>query len=200
MRLPLVPANYRSLGDLAGYLRGFAAAIAAGWNQQHTASGAHGTITLTGTATATKQPRASAYHSTTQSIPDATWTALTFDSEDFDTAQLHHPAVNTDRATIPTAGIYLVTARATFAGNTTGSRGIGITKNGTTTTELQKVRATTGVNPGAFGFHNEQVTALLELRAGDYVAAIVFQDSGGALNVGSTSRFHANELVVAKLW
>jgi hypothetical protein len=200
MKIPRLVSR-ASIDALADSVEKALAAIATGWNRQHDADGRHTSIVLTGTATAPEQPRVSAYYSTTQSVNNATWTPLTFDSEDFDTTNLHDISVNTDRVSISHTGLYLVSARAAFAANTTGSRAVGIAKNGTTSAELQRVRFTTGVNAAAAGVHIEQILTLLELREGvDFVAALVYQDSGGALNVGSTSRFYANELIVAKLW
>jgi hypothetical protein len=142
--------------------------------------------------------RASAYNSAAQSVPDATATALTFDSEDFDAGSMHSTSVNTSRITIPASkgGVYLILGGAGFAPSATGYRQLDIKKNGATTLTTITVPSNTGGSPtGVF-----QVHFIVTLAAGDYVELIATQNSGGALNVGSATRALAAFLQVARLW
>ena len=75
---------------------------------------------------------ARAYHNTTQSIPNATDTALAMNSEEYDTDTIHDTATNNSRLTFKTAGKYLVWAEIEWAANGTGERFVAIKKNGTT--------------------------------------------------------------------
>lgn len=49
----------------------------------------------------------SVYKSGTQAITKDAFTAVTFDSEDFDTSSMHDTSSNTSRITIPSTGFYL---------------------------------------------------------------------------------------------
>ena len=121
---------------------------------------------------------ANVYKNVTQSIANATWTTITFDSENFDTDSFHSTSTNTSRMTIPSGknGKYLVTANLSFPTNTTGMRASMIRKNGA---DYAK-----GTWIGAF---NEAVgliaTQIIDLVATDYVEMQVYQDSGGSLNI-----------------
>lgn len=143
------------------------------------------------------QPRCSAYNNTTQSINDSTFTALTFNSEDFDVASMHDTASNTSRLTVPTGGdgVYLVIGHASFAGNATGARVAQLYKNGATA-----LKRTTMNNAGAGTTVLVPVSEILVLVAGDYIELRALQDSGGALNTGSATRDLTNTLSMIKLW
>jgi hypothetical protein len=138
--------------------------------------------------------KAQVYHSTTQSLLNATYTAILFDSEDHDTFGMHSTSVNTSRLTIPAGGdgIYLVGGAVFYDGNATGVRVARLRKNGTTdigsATLVAAVLSGTGAGPIV------QATCLASLVAGDYVELLGYQDSGGALNVGNAARLAANQL------
>jgi hypothetical protein len=68
------------------------------------------------------------YNSANQSIPNDADTALTFDSERFDTNAFHSTATNTSRITIP--GMYLVFGGIEFAASATGLRYLYFRLNG----------------------------------------------------------------------
>jgi len=59
-------------------------------------------------------PAVSVYATSDQTIPNATWTALTWDSEQLDIDSIHNPASNPTRLTSVTSGYYLVTGMAQF--------------------------------------------------------------------------------------
>lgn len=125
------------------------------------------------------KPHASVKETTAQSIPNNTWTALTSDEENFDVGGLHSTVTNTSRLTIPTgeSGKYRVTCTINFVGAATGTRAVGIGKNGASPTfPLSSQLGSASVAPSMGG------STLLNLVAGDYVEVKVLQDSGGAIN------------------
>lgn len=132
---------------------------------------------------------------TTQSIPNNTQTAVSFDTEGWDTDAFHSTGTNPTRITVPTgkAGKYLVTGWAHFAANTTGKRGIQFLVNGTAASAQNGVYPTQGVGDEA----SLELTAVLDLAVGDYIEMAVFQNSGGALNLntgGAHPKFQASLL------
>lgn len=150
------------------------------------------------TLSSATQSRVVAFHSTTQSIADATMTAVSLDSEDVDVGGLHSTSSNTSRLTIPTGagGFYLVFGQVSFAVNVTGVRTARITKNGATDLALTQFNAVSdGIRPTVI-----PVTWSGTLAAADYVEMFAQQTSGGALNVGSATRSAANAFTAVKLW
>jgi hypothetical protein len=118
-----------------------------------------------------------------QSLTNATYTAITFDGESWDTDTYHDNATNNSRITIPAgkAGKYLVTVNLSYAASGVGSiRLVNIYKNG----------ATTGDNnfPTNPTFNSCAVrSVVMDLAVSDYIQAFAYQDSGGALNLKATS-------------
>lgn len=123
-------------------------------------------------------PRARAYATATQSIPNATYTALTFDSEQYDTDSIHSTASNTDRLTCTTAGVYHITANVHFDVSATGGRIAAIVHNNITFVQRQVL------DPSSVASFGTQfvVSADYQCAAGDYFQLQVYQTTGGALN------------------
>jgi hypothetical protein len=121
----------------------------------------------------------SLYKSANQSINDATYTAVTFDLELFDTDAFHNTSTNTSRITIPAGkgGKYLFVATADHAANTTGIRQSGFWKNGS----IQKGQVAHSAASG--GETKQTVSAIYDLVATDYVEFYVYQNSGAARNL-----------------
>ena len=123
-------------------------------------------------------PACSVYASAAQVVADGISTvALTANSERFDNDSMHSTATNTSRITATRAGRYLFIATVQFAANATGNRRMAFRVNGTTTYESTLVGATAT---------NSIVTtapAMFTLAATDYVECMVWQTSGGNLNV-----------------
>lgn len=141
------------------------------------------------------EARASAYNNAVQSIPNNAWTAIAFNSEDYDQGSMHSTSSNTSRITIPAnhAGLYLMTAQVAFDNNATGFRGAAFYKNGAVLyTSEQSVPLT-----GSLTIVN--ISALAVLAVADYIELFVYQNSGAALNAGNASRSSANHLQVTKL-
>jgi len=129
-------------------------------------------------------PSCRVYNSGAITIPNDDITALTFDSEDWDTAGFHSTTANTDRLTIPVGydGTYLITGTAQFEANATGQRiyQIVVTTATVTDNEVGHIQqtSTSAVNRLALN-----VLTLCQLDADDYVRFRVYQNSGGDLDI-----------------
>jgi hypothetical protein len=112
-----------------------------------------------------------------QSMPNATWTSVTFNTEVFDTAGGHDLVTNTSRYTVQAGhgGLWMVSAKMSWDGNTTNRRLARFLVNGA------------AVIPGSELSVPAAATALLApvyavpvvLAAGDYIEIQQNQDSGG---------------------
>lgn len=123
-------------------------------------------------------------NSASQSIPDTTPTAITFDTERYDTEALHSTSSNTSRLTLTRTGKWSFGANIEFAPNATGVRGVYIKLNGTTYIGIgQHVNAGGGVS------HVDVVTGEYDFTAGDYIEVFVVQTSTAALNVVKASNY-----------
>lgn len=116
------------------------------------------------------------YDSSNQSISDATRTALTFDSERFDTDGIHSTVTNTSRLTCQTAGVYVISEMVAWDGNATGFRQTGVRLNGST------LVAESTDSPTSSQI-NQTICTIYKLAVSDYVELTVRQNSGGSLNV-----------------
>jgi hypothetical protein len=135
----------------------------------------------------------SLFNTTTQSIPNATDTILTFDSEAWDTDGFHSTSSNTSRITIPAGlgGKYLVTMNTLPALSGTGGRYMEIYKNGA------RLVNDIGIAGSASLYVNVAGTFVVNLVATDYIEMMVYQDSGSAKNYNkgaATSPFSATYL------
>jgi hypothetical protein len=109
-----------------------------------------------------------------QSIPDATFTALTFTAEVFDTDGGH--TTNT-KYTAQTAGRYLAQGGVTFATNATGQRYVRLAKNGT---EITGSGCRVDASGNSTGIVSR--TVIVHLDVGDYLEVQAHQSSGGPIN------------------
>ena len=107
------------------------------------------------------------------------WQTLTFDSERWDTRQLHESVKNPGRLQAPVAGKYYIFAHITWQSPIgTGFWGVRLRVNGTTVIAEQTAPnnvATVGISMS--------VGTLYALAAGDYVEAQAFQNNGGTLGI-----------------
>jgi hypothetical protein len=131
------------------------------------------------------------FHSTTQSIANASPVALNFNSERYDNDVIHDNSTNNERLTCKTAGIYIITANVGFAANATGIRAIHIELNGTTL-----IGAPSQLAAGAGGATRLELTTQYQLTVGDYVRVVVFQDSGGSLNTEQNANISPEFMMV----
>jgi hypothetical protein len=127
----------------------------------------------------------SVYKSGDQTISNATDTAITFDSEFFDTDALHSTSTNTSRLTVPTGkgGKYLICGTVGFAPNATGSRGIRVYKNGSVISYATVLQTVTVASNGSF----VPFSIVTQLSAADYIEIFAYQSSGISLSVTGTS-------------
>ena len=113
-----------------------------------------------------------------QSIPNTTWTAITFTAEVIDRDNAHSTTVNTSRLTAQTAGWYFISGRVQFAANATGQRLSGWTINGTQISTNRYPTITIASIPATALADSR----LIYLSVNDYLELVAYQDSGGALN------------------
>lgn len=127
-----------------------------------------------------KPPAAELRQTVAQSLTTSVWASVTFDVEDYDSANAHDTAVNSSRFTAVYPGWYLVAGQGGFVANATGIRATRWVVNGS-------VLNSSDSHIGAFATFAGDVparTKLVYLAIGDYVELQVFQSSGGALNTG----------------
>lgn len=109
------------------------------------------------------------------------WTSLTFNSERWDTANLHETTTNSGRLKASVAGKYYIFANITWESPIgTGLWGLRLQLNGKTVIAEQSLP-----NTAAPFRISMSVGTLYALAAGDYVEAQVFQNSGNPLLIPS---------------
>ena len=120
-----------------------------------------------------------------QSISNATFVAITWNTEEYDTDAFHSTSTNNERITIPTGkgGYYLIAGAIRFTANGTGNRGVELTVNGTAINYAFFQPSATSANSPVF-----PMSYIVKLNAGDYIELFVYQNSGISINVegGST--------------
>ena len=114
---------------------------------------------------------------TSQSVPNATTTTISFDTEHADDGGLADLATNATRLTIPTAGWYVVTGYLAWTNNGTGGRQASLRKNGSDIA----VQFLAPVSASYFIHMN--VSMVVNCATGDYLELAAWQDSGAARNV-----------------
>lgn len=156
------------------------------------AVGANGTTLVADSAEATglkwATPAGSAFvgcgvtKSTTQSIANATYTAVTFNTEDYDTDAIHDNVTNNTRFTIPSgkSGKWLISGVVAFASNATGFRFVRLYKNGTA------FIVPAGIPPVNGDTTQLAFSYIHTFTAGDYMEVFVYQNSGGNLNIAGS--------------
>jgi hypothetical protein len=122
------------------------------------------------------------YKSAQQTLTNNTETALTFNTERFDTDTFHDTSTNTSRMTIPSgkAGYYLVIATVTFLTNSTPARAVTLRLNGNEYAYLQQLEPVSNGGTITGGSY------IINLAVADYIEIFARQESGGNLNVGAT--------------
>jgi hypothetical protein len=121
---------------------------------------------------------ASVYNSAAQTIANNTYTALTFDTEQFDTNTFHSTATNTSRFTIPAgyAGKYLINGQVLADSNATGKRNFYFYINGVAYLFTTTVQGST-IEPSL------TASWVANLAVADYVELFYFQNSGASRTV-----------------
>lgn len=117
------------------------------------------------------------FNSANISIPNSSVTTVTFDSERFDTDNMHSLTTQPERITINTKGRYIVGFSVQSSTTATGAQRLAYLRvNGSTYIGI------TRFSPNALGVFF-QVVAVYDFAAGDYIEAQYFQDSGGPDNL-----------------
>lgn len=126
--------------------------------------------------TAIAVPTVRLTNSTIQSIPNNTLTTVDFDTLVYETIP-DLADLSTNSITVSTSGIYRIQAKVTFDSAATGTRLLNITVNGTPIDEVEGHSGVAGLPT--------QLDLVIEasLTENDVVTAQVSQDSGGPLNL-----------------
>lgn len=129
-----------------------------------------------------------AYNDGTQSIPNNVSTAITFAQEEWDTTAIHSTSSNTSQFVVPAgyAGKWRATWHVGYPTNATGSRISFIRKNGNPAANSAVIGSGSQQPGSSVSNWDVHGTATVDLIVGDYIELLVFQNSGGALAVGST--------------
>ena len=118
--------------------------------------------------------------SSSQSIADATWVSVDWDTETIDGQGMHSTSSNTELIVPNGAGWYLVTATIAFGANATGIRAIRILVSGNT---AQGGHAQVAASNNADALNSVSVSCVVYMSATDNVKVEAYQNSSGALNV-----------------
>ena len=113
--------------------------------------------------------------SASQSIPDSTYTTLSWNTETFDDYNMHI-LEDDDRIYVPFTGDYLINVRINWLDNGTGIRLIRINRNGSELHHEQTYRPVTYS-------HATSTQCRVRLNAGDFLQVAVWQNSTITLSV-----------------
>lgn len=167
-------------GDLFGFDTANARVPIGTNNQVLTADSAQALGLKWATPTAAAFSGCALSRSADQTITTGTNTAMTFDTEIFDTDSYHSTSVNTSRITIPAgkAGKFLLLGYTQYAGNTTGYRQTQFKKNGSAIAQNLSSYTLSGALST-----NIEISLVVDLAVADYVELFVQQNSGSNLDV-----------------
>lgn len=129
------------------------------------------------------------YQGTAESIPNATWTPITLDTEQIDNYQGHSDSANPSRWYPPNSNniafgfhdYYLVTGLVRYNSASTADFIAGVRLTGGTVQEGQKTPSIAASNAGCFVADIMEVTA-----ATDYIELMGWQSTGAAVNTNAT--------------
>ena len=138
-------------------------------------------------------PACRAYNNANITLANASGTILTLNSEDFDTDSMHSLTTNTERLTVTTPGIYVVSAEVKFDINAAGMRYIAIIKNAAT-----YVCDSSTPSTGGGTFTEVNVTGLVSMANGDYFSLYAYQNSGG--NLAARGNVTPNGVWLSAAW
>lgn len=120
------------------------------------------------------------YKSANQTLTTGTVTALTMNSEDYDTDAFHSTVTNDSRITIPSglAGYYLVLGTVQYAPDATGERRARLHKNGSVVKQNNKMTVTVA-SENTF----VECTGIFNLAETDYIELNGYHTKGSDLAV-----------------
>ena len=117
------------------------------------------------------------YNSSNISISNSSDTSLTFNTEYWDDNTLHDTSTNPGRLIATVEGRYLICGGVSWSSNATGNRNLSIRLNGTDTVKLESYKSLSGSKS------HYAICVVVQLAAAEYAELMVFQNSGGSLNV-----------------
>ncbi|GAH37496.1 unnamed protein product, partial [marine sediment metagenome] len=123
------------------------------------------------------------YNNYSQTIPDAVGTALVFNSERYDTGNIHSCTANSSRLTCKVAGKYMVVYNGRFLANPDGRRYFFIYLNRTTNIGLAQAGLDTS------NFLTIPLVTIYDLNVNDYVEIYAYQNSGSSLKIQQSSEW-----------
>jgi len=137
-------------------------------------------------------PSFRASRSTTQSLPDTTYTKVQLNTEDWDTNSNYDPTTNY-RFTPTTSGKYFFTANVSMGGDTANLLQfvVAIRKNGTNTITSDTDRRTVGTGYNATEVVSGAITAN---GSTDYFEVFVYRNAGGTVTING-AYFEAFKLI-----
>lgn len=124
-------------------------------------------------------------------IPNATYTNILFNSELYDTGDIHSTVSNTDRLIVP-AGVTKIrlSGKLVIASSSTGTRRLSFGKNGSTVVDIIGLPSHFIYNPdgstSSVMFIN---SAVIPVVAGDYLTMHIYQTSGAGLTAVESGVF-----------
>lgn len=127
-------------------------------------------------------PAARVRRTTAQTVVDSTPTAVSFDAARLDNLEQHDTVIQPTRLTCQLAGVYVVSATVDWAISAAGTRVLWIDHS--TAGRI----ATTDGPAGASSF-SQSVTTIWKMAVGEYLRMVVYQTSGGPLDVNSLSAY-----------
>jgi len=126
------------------------------------------------------------YHSIDQTLSNNLGAQLAFDSEIYDTDNIHDNTTNNSRLTCKTAGKYIISASVVweaFVGAANAVVQITIRLNGTTNISSIKTPHSGAASVSII----QNVTTVFDLDVNDYIEVRAYQNSGGDLDVLAAS-------------
>jgi len=140
-------------------------------------------------------PTVKAVRTAVQTVTNGTWTLCAWSGTDaWDSDTMHDPAVTNGRLIAKHAGKFQWTVNIQWANNATGTRILQVQK----LSEALPAAANTGVYQGgktAAGADSAgatlpvTVSGIADLSLNDWIAVVVYQNSGGNLDIGVDSYF-----------
>jgi hypothetical protein len=128
-------------------------------------------------------PCAYAYKTADGALAHATWDAINFGAESYDSHNAHDNSTNNTRLIFPENGVYELKAHGAWDTNANGIRGLNIRKGAggvqtAGTDVITDVIAGNGTTQARLSLSIDQ-----QFIAGEYVELFAYQGSGGPLNV-----------------
>ena len=133
------------------------------------------------------------YDASNQAIDNDSTTVVAFDSERYDTDTIHDTSTNNSMLTCKTAGVYSISGHIQFEANATGLRLVGILLDGATTIAYMGWS-----DVGASAIYLPLETKYT-LAVNQYVELVVYQNSGGALNIVKSGSNFTNEFMMSRI-